>query len=584
MYILALQLGHNSTVSLYKDNQFLEVVSQEKFDNIKNSAKFPREAIEYILNKYNLKPSDIEHIVNASKYVFPNQMYDYLHDDTSRYNCGSNGLKEILRKLYRYLEYKTNLSIFDKISDYRIKKFGRIGYVEFKEKLADLGLNTSKIHMIEHHECHAYSPISIYGDNDEHWLIFTMDGSGDGLSSTISIYKKGKIERIAQTYQKHTLGGVYSNTTKYLGMKILEHEYKVMGLAAYAKEEYFKKTYEKIYKDLIWLKEDGLTFDSKFSINNLELYLKEKALGERFDNIAGALQCFTEQLVTQWIKNAIQKTGIKNIMTSGGVFMNVKMNQKILNILEVEKAFFMPSCGDESNVFGATAYFVKNNLNQKMKQSLPIYLGMEYSNEEIESFLKTNKIDKKYKVEFFPDIEKKIAKLLAEFNTVARFAGRTEFGARSLGNRALLANPSDMKSFYMVNDQIKVRDFWMPFAPSILDTYARRYLKNYDENKYVPYYMMVTYESTEEFQRDCRAAMHQGDKTVRPQVVTKEINKKYYSVISEFEKLTKIGAVLNTSFNLHGYPLVGTPEQAIFTFENSGLEYLAMENWLVSKV
>jgi len=270
-------------------------------------------------------------------------------------------------------------------------------------------------------------------------------------------------------------------------------------------------------------------------------------------------------------------------MTSGGVFMNVKLNQRILELPEVEKAFFMPSCGDESNVFGATAYFIKNELKQDMKQQLPIYLGMEYSNDEIEKFIKENKIDEKYKVEYVENIEKKIAGLLADFKVVARFAGRTEFGARSLGNRAILANPSDMKSFYMVNDQIKVRDFWMPFAPSVLDRYASKYLKDYNENRYIPYYMIATYESTKEFQENCRAAMHQGDKTARPQIVTKQMNERYYKVIEEFEKLTGIGAVMNTSFNLHGYPLVGTPEQAIFTFENSDLEYLALENWLVSK-
>nr|WP_249291444.1 carbamoyltransferase C-terminal domain-containing protein [Campylobacter curvus] len=208
---------------------------------------------------------------------------------------------------------------------------------------------------------------------------------------------------------------------------------------------------------------------------------------------------------------------------------------------------------------------------------------MEYSNNEIRDFIDREKLHEKYNIEYYDNIELKVAQLLAEFNTVARFAGRTEFGARSLGNRALLANPSDMRSFYMVNDQIKVRDFWMPFAPSILDTYINKYVANYNSKKYTPYYMIATYESTKEFQRDCRAAMHQGDKTARPQIVTMQSNEKYYKVISEFEKLTGIGAVLNTSLNLHGYPLVGTPKQAIFTLENSSLEYLAIENWLISK-
>jgi carbamoyltransferase len=250
---------------------------------------------------------------------------------------------------------------------------------------------------------------------------------------------------------------------------------------------------------------------------------------------------------------------------------------------EVEEVFFMPSCGDESNVFGATAYFVKNELKQKMKRQLSIYLGMEYSNEEIKKFIQEKKLEEKYRVQYIPEIEIKIAELLSQFKVVARFAGRTEFGARSLGNRAILANPSDMKSFYMVNDQIKARDFWMPFAPSVLDRYAGIYFKNFDLNKNMPYYMIVTYDTTNEFQEKCRAAMHQGDKTARPQVVTKEMNPKYYKILEKFEKLTGIGAVLNTSLNIHGYPLVGTLDQALFTFENSGLKYVALENWLISK-
>ena len=576
MYILSFQLGHNATVGLYDTNkgEFLEVVSQEKFDNIKNSSVFPKDAIKYILDKYNLKPDDLK-LVNASKYVFPNKMYEYLQTGETQ--------KSKIKTFYRYLEYKTSWKIFDIINQYRMENSRKKGYKELIKNLNKLGFENPEVYMVEHHYCHAYSPIALYGDNDKEWLIFTMDGSGDGLFATISIYRNGKVKRIVSSEQKHTIGGVYSNTTKFLGMKVLEHEYKVMGLAAYAKEKYFMKTYEKVYKDIIWLDKDTLKFYGKFPMNDIEFYLKEKACGERFDNIAGALQYFTEKLVLEWIKEAIKKTGIRNVMTSGGVFMNVKLNQRILELDEVDEAFFMPSCGDESNVFGATAYYVKNELNQDMKKQLSIYLGMEYANEEIEKFIKEKDINKKYKVQYVPDIERKIAQLLADFKVVARFSGRTEFGARSLGNRAILANPSDMKSFYMVNDQIKARDFWMPFAPSILDTYAHRYLKNYNPKKNVPYYMIVTYDTTKEFQEKCRAAMHQGDKTARPQIVTKEMNPRYYKILKEFENLTGIGAILNTSLNLHGYPLVGTPEQALFTFENSGLKYLALENWLISK-
>ncbi len=575
MHILILQLGHNATAALSDGNSVIEVISQEKFDNIKNSSSFPIDAINYILVKYKLSKDDITQIINSGNIVFPHMLIENKDD------CRPSK-KNKLKLFHRYIDYKLNNKLVNAIFDYRISKYQSKSSNILTNKLQELGFNNFKLEFIEHHTCHTFSPLSLYGDSNDKFLIFAMDGMGDFNSSMVSIYNSGSINTIAKTSHHSSIGYIYSITTVFLGMKALEHEYKVMGLAAYSKKNYYMETYNKIFKNIVTINDD-LTFESRFPTRRFYHYLKSVAVGERFDNIAGALQHFTEELVTKWISAAIKKTGIKNIMTSGGVFMNVKMNQKILSLPEVEKAFFMPSCGDESNVFGAAAYFVKNELKKDIKQNLPIYFGMEYSNSQVEEFININKLADKYNVKYVEDIEIEIARLLADFNTVARFAGRTEFGARSLGNRALLANPSDMKSFYTVNDQIKVRDFWMPFAPSMLDTYADKYLINYDKDKYNPYYMMATYESTKEFQKHCRAAMHQGDKTARPQIVTKEMNSKYYKVIKEFEKLTGIGAILNTSFNLHGYPLVGTLEQAIFTFENSGPGYLAIENWLISK-
>jgi len=571
--ILALHLGHNTTVSLYdnKKGVFKEVVSQEKFDNVKNSPIFPKDVIDYILNKYNLEAKDLEKVLIATSMIF---------DVNESYNT-TQAIERKLNLYHKYRFYFPNDLLTKTLIKYKDKFLSKKGFVKLVQKLKKFEIEENQIYMIEHHNCHIYAPISVLGDNNEKYLIFSMDGGGDGLSSTVSIYENKQVKTIAKTTTSSSIGLIYGGVTELLGMRSLEHEYKVMGLAAYAKKDYFMKTYNKVFRDLVTLNDD-LTFTCKYDTNFIQFYLKEKLCVERFDNVAGALQYFTEDLVIKWIKLAIEKTGIKNVMLSGGVFMNVKLNQKIIELKEIDKVFTMPSSGDESNVFGATAYFVKNELKRDLKQQLPIYLGMEYSNNEIEKFIKENQIDSKYKVEYVENIEKKVAQLLADFKVVARFKGRTEFGARSLGNRAILANPSDMKSFYMVNDQIKVRDFWMPFAPSILDSYAEKYLKNYTD-KYIPYYMVATYNSSDKFQNECRAAMHQGDKTARPQIVTKSMNEDYYNLIAEFEKLTGIGAVMNTSFNLHGYPLVGTPEQAIFTMDNSDLEYLAIENWLISK-
>jgi len=374
-------------------------------------------------------------------------------------------------------------------------------------------------------------------------------------------------------------------TTKFLGMKPLEHEYKVMGLAAYAKKGYFEGTYNRVFKGVAWLKKDGsIEFSSKFPLNRFEEYLRNVCIGERFDNVAGALQQFLEDLVLDWVRLAIKKIGIRNVMTSGGVFMNVKLNKLIQELPEVERVRFMPSCGDESNPFGA-AYAVMERTGKAHSIPIPplghVYLGHEFSNDDIRIFIKSHDIERRYDVQYHENIEDVIAKMIADFNVVARVAGKAEFGARSLGNRAILANPSDMKSFYTVNDLIKARDFWMPFAPSILDTDVRRYLLN-PKDVESPY-MITAFDTTPLAHDHLRAAMHQGDKTVRPQIVTEKANLKYYRLIMKFKEHTNIGGILNTSYNLHGFPLASTLEQALFTFENSGLKNLALENYLLSK-
>ena len=438
-----------------------------------------------------------------------------------------------------------------------------------------------KTEFIEHHICHTYSAFyALNKDKSKNGLIFTLDGSGDYYSATVNLYQNGEIKRLASTKWIYSIGYIYSKTTLFLGLKPLEHEYKVMGLAPYAKRSYVKEVYEKYFKDIIWLKNNNpLEFKAKIPTNRFELYLKENVCMQRFDNIAGAVQMLVEEIVTKWIKEAIKQTKVDTIYTGGGVFMNVKLNQKIAESNEVKQAYFLPSCGDESNPIGAAFYLYKQKTKKDPIPFKDIFFGVKFSNDEVKEFLK--QYEDKYEIKYYEDIETKIATLLANFNVVARFWDRCEWGARSLGNRAILGNPSDMKTFYEINDMIKKRDFWMPFAPSILKEDSDLYIKN-PKNLEAPY-MILGFDTTKLAQTHLKAAMHQADHTIRPQIVDKEVNPHYHKVINEFKKLTGISGVLNTSFNLHGYPLVGSLEQAMFTFENSGLKYLALQNYLVSK-
>ncbi len=400
----------------------------------------------------------------------------------------------------------------------------------------------------------------------------------------MNIFYGKKLLPISKSKKTASIGYLYAITTMYLGMKPLQHEFKVMGLAPYAKGHNVNKVYSKL-KKLIWIN-NQLQFQSKFNMPFADNFFLEEMKFQRFDSIAGAIQKLTEELTCEWIKAAIKKTGIRNIALSGGVFMNVKANMKITQLEEVDSLFVMPSCGDEANAMGACFYGYKkyceeNNLNFYPKPIEDLYLGPEYDNEYIEKLIKEKNLNEKYKISKLTNINKEVAKLLAKGKIVARCSGKSEWGARALGNRSILANPKEKDTIRILNESIKDRDFWMPFTPSILDKFERKYIIN--PKKIFSPYMATTFDSTPLAQKDLVAAIHPYDFTVRPQMVTKKHNKDYYEIIDEFRRLTGIGGILNTSFNLHGEPNVLAPEDALHTVENSALKFLAMRDYLFEK-
>jgi len=585
MKIIAIHPGHNATVALADNGEILGILSQEKCDNVKNSAVFPSAAIAALLEELEWDMKDIDEVVVSGNQVYPARAYEYLYDAKNKIVDTSSAVT-VLKKMRDGNLGRMFPQVFGLLKKFRSEDLVKQGIKELRKNIDDLGLTGKKITHVEHHECHARAAYHSFEkpNSGKPALIFTMDGSGDDLCATVTqVDGHGNWKRIASTPAAASLGGIYSNTTRFLGMKILEHEYKVMGLAAYAKKSYMLETYEHIFKPVIWIsKNNPLVFESSVNASTFYDYLVDHAVGERFDNMAAALQHLTEELVVQWIKNAIEQTGIHRVFTGGGVFMNVKLNRRIQEMNEVEQVFFMPSCGDESNPIGACYYHATTH-GQKTKPLANLYLGVSYSDGEIESFITKKGVDRKYTVTRSDDIEATVAELLADREIVARFSGRCEWGARSLGNSAILAHPSHMESFYTVNDYIKCRDFWMPFAPSMLDTAAPKYLKDYNPNKAKAPHMITAYAATDLAVEHLRAALHQGDHTLRPQVVEEAANPSYYRLIQLFEGKTGVGAVLNTSFNLHGYPLVSKPEQALMTLEQSGLRHLAMGSFLISK-
>ena len=270
----------------------------------------------------------------------------------------------------------------------------------------------------------------------------------------------------------------------------------------------------------------------------------------------------------------------------GGVFMNVKANRLIGEEPGIEDLFVFPSCGDESNAVGAAYLAYLQECGRRgvapAPQPLgPVYLGPEAGDAEAEALIRERSLDARYKVAFHDRIEEKIAELLVSDGVVARCAGRMEFGARALGNRSILANPSDPRVVPLINRVIKNRDFWMPFAPTILKEREADYVVN--PKGLASPYMMLAFRTQEKRQDELVAALHPQDATARPQILEESWNPEYHRIIREFERRTGIGAVLNTSFNLHGEPIVCTAADALDTFERSGLPHLALGHWLISK-
>jgi carbamoyltransferase len=364
-----------------------------------------------------------------------------------------------------------------------------------------------------------------------------------------------------------------------------EHEFKVMGLAPYAPDQYAARA-EAALREVFELQE-GLPARFRWRARGEPYQLMLRALlGLRFDWVAAGGQRLLEDLLLRWCRLMHERYGGGRLALGGGTFMNVKANMLIGQEDWVEELFVFPSCGDESNAIGA-AYL--GYLQECARQDLPAvpqplgpaYLGPSVTDEEVEAVIRERGVESQYKVAFHDCIEERIAELLVSDGVVARCAGRMEFGARALGNRSILANPSDHRVVGQINRMIKNRDFWMPFAPTVLAERAAGYLVN--PKGFASPYMMLAMPTRPEARDALTAAVHPHDGTARPQILERDWNPEYHAVIRAFERHTGVGAVLNTSFNLHGEPIVRSAADAVDTFERSGLPHLAVGHWLISK-
>jgi carbamoyltransferase len=360
----------------------------------------------------------------------------------------------------------------------------------------------------------------------------------------------------------------------------MEHEYKLMGMAPYASGDRVNKAKD-IFRSAFKFQEDGTWSlapgvpDMMFSYD----YWRKRLEFTRFDYICAGLQSFTEEFLTAWVQGWLRRTGRRKLRLSGGVFMNVKLNKVIGELPEVDDLFVFPSCGDETNAFGGVWAFMADHGEAHLIDPLrTLYLGPKPAQEDYERVAsQARRLG--WEVSTPAMLEEAIAELLVQGEVVARVSGREEFGARSLGNRAILADPARPEVIKFVNKAIKCRDFWMPFAPSVMAEHADRHV--YNPKGFAAPYMILAFDSRNT--AEVKAACHPEDATIRPQVVTSEGNPSYHRIIEQFHRRTGRGTVLNTSLNIHGEPIVSSPGDAFDVMRRSGLIHLALGPYLISK-
>jgi carbamoyltransferase len=584
MIVLGITETHCATAALLRDGRIIGCASEERFSRLKNDAGYPRQAIDALLRECGVTPDQIDVVTLAGARAASREWLNrVLHD-------------EAYAREYYGVSWPSRRRTFRKKVRKWGAKFGLIGAsrgkfgVSERERLAfvtdHLGIARDRITALDHHLCHAAAAYWGAGFAGREALVLTSDNSGDGLCATASTASGLNIERREATPSAPgSVGAFYSFVTLALGMKFGEHEYKVMGMAPYAPEKYARRAEEALRA--VFDLDEGQPARFRWLAPGERYQLLLRAMvGLRFDWVAGGAQRLLEDILLRWARLMRQRHGGSRLALGGGVFMNVKANMLIGQEDWVQELFAFPSCGDESNAVGA-AYLgyvqecARRGLAAAPQSFGPAYLGQSVTDEDAEAVINERRLHGQYKIAYHDRIEERIAELLVSDGVVARCAGRMEFGARALGNRSILANPSDHRVVGLINRMIKNRDFWMPFAPTVLAERAADYLVN--PKGFASPYMMLAMPTKPAARDALAAAIHPQDGTARPQILERAWNPEYHAVISEFQRRTGVGAVLNTSFNLHGEPIVGGAADAVDTFERSGLPHLALGHWLLSK-
>jgi carbamoyltransferase len=561
VYILGLScFYHDSGAVLLKDGEVVFAAQEERYTRIKQDEDLPVNAIFKALDVAGITIKDIDAVGFYEKPM----------------------LKFFDRLLQTYFKtWPMGLMQYQKaMQDWMHKKLWTPQQIE-----KDLGY-TGDIYYVPHHESHAAS--SFYCSGLEDSTIVTVDGVGEWATATIGYGKGKELDLKKEIHFPHSLGLLYSAITYYLGFKVNSAEYKVMGLAPYGEPKYMDEFHE-----LIDIKDDG-SFKLNMKYFNYEAGLKmtgrkiEKLFGQPtrkgesdmtqfHKDVAASLQKVTEEAMLKICAHAKELCPSDNLCLAGGVALNCVANGEILRSGMFKEIFVQPASGDAGGALGvALSIWHKKYDGKRMEKIDGVYWGTEYTDDEVEAFLKEEDIPY-LKLDEAKLIDT-VSSLLEGENVIGWFQGRMEFGPRALGNRSIIADARNKENWQKVNLKIKFRESFRPFAPTILEERVSDY---FDLDRESPYMLLVA--DVHPDKREEVPAITHVDGSARIQTINQKQNKKYYDLIKAFESNTGCPVIINTSFNVRGEPIVESPKDALNCFLNTYMDYLVLGNILIKK-
>ena len=571
MRILGISDHITAGAAVVEDGRVIAAVNEERLVRKKMCMGFPRESIRKVLELAGLEAGQIDAIAVGSKTG------EFL-DEYVSVDGGVFSLDEgIIKDLFFTIGAKTGglRSKFPIIEDlyYRLKQplFARRRKRVHQVLSEEFGFHCP-IEFISHHYAHAASAYYASGYRDA--LLVTLDGAGDGHSSHVYSVRDGEFELVHAVAAFDSLGCYYAYATEICGFKAGKHEGKLTGLSAHG-----KPTYRELFERNIQY-HDGTMSNVTGLFREPAIRKLRGALPSDFkrEDLAASIQELSEDITVRYVSHWLEKTGQHHVGMAGGVFANVLINQKVYEIEGVESVFPFPAMSDEGIAAGSALvrYHEKEGAGAPSPERAfeTVYLGPEFSDAEIAAALDAKGVEYSRP----DDLECEVARLLSENYVVARFAGRMEYGPRALGNRSILYRPDDPSVNDWLNERLNRTEF-MPFAPATIMENAERCYPHVDGVKHAAQFMTITQDCSEEMRRNCGGVVH-VDGTARPQLVRQQDNPGYYKIIQEFEKLTGLPAIVNTSFNLHEEPIVCTPEDAVRAFLIGHLDVLAVGPFL----